>query len=288
MDMYNMRMKIFLLLLASCPALIFSQKENPQVQYDCKYSIKFINDTIKMTYGRKDEFILKTGENFSYGYSYLDFYRDSLMTSPHGGIIFANSLLDEFKSGSLSSMSDFYGSTISAAKLYKNYTKRRITVWDNISVHWFTYEEELIPQKWTVLEDTMTIAGYQCQKAVCDFRGRSYEAWFTSEIPINEGPWKFYGLPGLIVKIYDTKHHYDFELIEIKQTDEKIDARLLSTKKLVRFCSPTLTKTDRKTFLKSKFGEKGEMLSNMELSKVGLSSSPKTTQYGYFELDYNE
>lgn len=33
------------------------------------------------------------------------------------------------------------------------------------------------------------------QKATCDFAGRKWIAWFTTEIPIQDGPYKFYGLP---------------------------------------------------------------------------------------------
>ena len=35
-----------------------------------------------------------------------------------------------------------------------------------------------------------TVASFDCQKAECDFRGRRWEAWFTPEIPVSEGPWK--------------------------------------------------------------------------------------------------
>jgi len=42
-----------------------------------------------------------------------------------------------------------------------------------------------------------------------------FEAWFTREIPIAEGPYKFYGLPGLIIKISDSRDYYSFELTKI-------------------------------------------------------------------------
>lgn len=40
-------------------------------------------------------------------------------------------------------------------------------------------------------------------------------AWFTTEIPINEGPYKFNGLPGLIIEMYDTEQIFKFSLVSI-------------------------------------------------------------------------
>jgi len=277
-----------------CSTFVYSKKKDNKhlvdAKYECRYSIQYINDTIKMTNGREDWFILKIGNDLTYGYSYLDYYRaDSLFYQvPEGrGIqMLVDSYLEGVKNGTVTS-SNWNSSGLYYAKLYKDYREKKVKVLDNISVHWFIYEEELIPQNWIIRDDTATIAGYACQKAVCDYRGRSYEAWFTPEIPISEGPWKFYGLPGLIVKLYDTKYHYDFELVNIKAIEEKIDTQVLSTRKMIRIGSPKLTEIERKEFLRAKFGEKGEMISNMELAKVGLSSSSATEMnYDYIKLDY--
>jgi len=54
---------------------------------------------------------------------------------------------------------------------------------------------------WKVVDEYTSVLGYHCQKAICEFRGRSYEAFFTSKIPYNDGPYKFDGLPGLVLKV---------------------------------------------------------------------------------------
>ena len=54
------------------------------------------------------------------------------------------------------------------------------------------------------------IGPYKCKKATTNFRGRDYIAWFSEDIPINDGPFKFNGLPGLIVEIYDTEAKYSW------------------------------------------------------------------------------
>ena len=77
--------------------------------------------------------------------------------------------------------------------------------------------EELPLQKWKLLPGTLKIKNYLCHKAICTFRGRKYIAWYTKEIPISNGPWKFGGLPGLILKIYDTQHLYTFECIKVER-----------------------------------------------------------------------
>ena len=84
------------------------------------------------------------------------------------------------------------------------------------------YTESVPKQQWTLKDEQQNIHGYRCQKATCHWRGRDYEAWFTSEIPIQRGPWKFGGLPGLIVKIYDAKKEYNFELVKLERTPRPI------------------------------------------------------------------
>lgn len=71
-------------------------------------------------------------------------------------------------------------------------------------------------QQWTVQPDTLTICGQLCQKAVCHFRGRSFEAWFAPGIPVGMGPWKFGGLPGLILKVQDADRLYTFECVGVE------------------------------------------------------------------------
>ena len=69
---------------------------------------------------------------------------------------------------------------------------------------------------WEILPETKDILGYKCQKAKGKFRGREYIAWFSSEIPRSDGPWKFSGLPGLILAVQDTRGDFVFTCIAIE------------------------------------------------------------------------
>ena len=72
---------------------------------------------------------------------------------------------------------------------------------------------------WQVIEGTDTILGYVCHKAAISYTGRSYTAWFAPEIPINDGPWKFWGLPGLILKVTDEQDLFEWEGIGLKKSN---------------------------------------------------------------------
>lgn len=65
---------------------------------------------------------------------------------------------------------------------------------------------------WKISTEKQKIGEYNAQKATTDFGGRTWIAWFSSDIPFQDGPYKFYGLPGLIVKIEDVDHNYSWEL----------------------------------------------------------------------------
>jgi GLPGLI family protein len=54
-------------------------------------------------------------------------------------------------------------------------------------------------------------------KATTNYKGRVWEAWFSKEYPINDGPYKFTGLPGLIVSLKDSEGDHIFNLIQIKK-----------------------------------------------------------------------
>ncbi|HFK5569149.1 GLPGLI family protein [Elizabethkingia meningoseptica] len=79
----------------------------------------------------------------------------------------------------------------------------------------YQYEEKLPNFSWSLGNETKEILGYVCKKAMTEYRGRKYVAWYTTDIPINNGPYVFQGLPGLIMQIEDSKGHYNFTAIAI-------------------------------------------------------------------------
>ena len=65
-------------------------------------------------------------------------------------------------------------------------------------------EDNAPPIQWKITNETSEILGFPCKKAIGNFRGREVYAYFTPQISTNSGPWKYYGLPGLILKAGDS------------------------------------------------------------------------------------
>lgn len=62
--------------------------------------------------------------------------------------------------------------------------------------------------RWSLESGDTLISGVPCKKATCNYAGRHYIAWYDENFPVPYGPYIFYGLPGLIMKIYDDKRNW--------------------------------------------------------------------------------
>ncbi len=98
---------------------------------------------------------------------------------------------------------------------------------NEISRHYYmladTYKlTEPVKLDWKIEKDIAEKYGYNCQKAILKYKGRDWEAWFTQDIPIQEGPYVFGGLPGLIVEMKDASHSYEFFFSGLKKDFHKI------------------------------------------------------------------
>jgi GLPGLI family protein len=184
---------------------------------NCTYKLNYIIDTLNKSRISTDIQTLQIGKDISKYYSqYLLDYSVKVKKLTDQGAQNVPSLTN-------------YGAC--SYEVFKYYPKGKYTVTDfgtrqiRANVH-----EELIPViPWVIGNEFDTVLSYRCQKAVTKFKGRTYEAWFTTEIPIGNGPWKLGGLPGLIMKVSDSQHYFNFECIglEILKIKEPIKFYLL-------------------------------------------------------------
>jgi len=108
-------------------------------------------------------------------------------------------------------------------KVTKQYPDFKTHLFTKISSDSYKIEEDKKPE-WKILPDKQKIGEYNAQKATTKYGGREWTAWFSTDLPFQDGPYKFYGLPGLIVKIEDKTGSHSLTLVgnkTIQTTTEK-------------------------------------------------------------------
>ena len=171
----------------------------------CIYQLQYQPDSMDHKNIRSESMLLLIGRSSSL-YQSLNFYlRDSILNN-----------LKTKDWETIKNIHKIYSSSF-LYQIYKNYPEGKISFVEEIFDDPFLIEQPMNLFNWKITSDTATISGYHCQKATTHFAGRDYIAWFTLEVPISEGPYKFNGLPGLIVKIGDTRQQYVFTLTSLQQ-----------------------------------------------------------------------
>ncbi|TVQ90646.1 MAG: GLPGLI family protein [Bacteroidetes bacterium] len=102
-------------------------------------------------------------------------------------------------------------------RIHKNYPTGKTTFTDIIMPDFFQYSEEYANFDWELTDEKKKYQRYNTQKATTYYGGRFWEAWFTTSLPIMEGPYKFAGLPGLILELVDSDNYYRFSLVSIEK-----------------------------------------------------------------------
>ena len=152
------------------------------------------------------------------------------------------------------------------ASIKKNYRNKDFIFQNNLMLKTFEFPRTKLPVfNWEITNTTKTLLGYKCQLATLTYKGRDYKAWFSTAIPIQDGPWKFYGLPGLIFKIADTQNHYSFTLKEIKKETKKMPQQTVG-KKVIKVNPENELKVVKAIFNKFKENAIGE--SRVRLNKL--------------------
>jgi len=122
-------------------------------------------------------------------------------------------------------------------KVTKEYPDFKTFLFKNISTDRYKVKEDKKPE-WKILSDKQKIGEYNAQKATTSFGGREWTAWFSTDLPFQDGPYKFYGLPGLIVKVEDATGSHSMTLIgnkTVKSVDAEKDMQVPENVKILGF-----------------------------------------------------
>lgn len=170
------------------------------------YQVTTTPDSTNVDSKKTELAYLDTNGKQSYFYAENTLKRDSVMERMRATRNFDRSQMENLRSNLQFSVD-------------KDLGKQIITYKSRIGRDQYSYNETPSFQ-WKILPETVKIGEYETQKAEVNYGGRTWYAWFTPQIPLQDGPYKFSGLPGLIVKAQDAKGYYSFDLMQTKKIAE--------------------------------------------------------------------
>lgn len=162
-----------------------------------------------------DLYNLDIGQNASMFFSHTEFLRDSVKRDLQKKGYIGLEIIESLNEQGLRQGQKDVVITNNSKNQYLNYTI--------IGAKLFSAKEPIEKIDWKILKDTITIFQYKCIKAITNFKGREWIVWFAPEIHLNIGPWKFHGLPGLILKANDSENHYSFDCVDMLKIDKNIN-----------------------------------------------------------------
>lgn len=156
------------------------------------YEVKYKKDSTSKDITRENYYLDITKEDIAY-YNRLNYINDSMFVATgHYG---------------------FKGNRLTSFLIKKNNSNTYQNYEYIGDVNFYKIPEEA-KQQWNITDSIKVSNNFRLQKATTQFGGRNWIAWFTKDIPMPYGPYKFNGLPGLIMELYDTKKDYYFNVIK--------------------------------------------------------------------------
>jgi GLPGLI family protein len=231
-----------------------------EAKFIAHYTLAYKEDTLNLDKPRKEEFLLFLGDHLSRFIGKTNYQIQlewkAIKTKEENKQWFNNFAMSGVKFR-------FYH------EFHKNYPEGKMTCYHHITAGPFLYEEDLKLFDWQLTNITDTIAGYTVHQATTYFGGRSWIAWFSPEIPFNDGPYKFNGLPGLIIKVQDTQMHYDFELNSIEKPEEPVN---------IEFEERNYFKTTKIRFFRAEDYARDNIVSTVKSMGNGIEAQQKVAK----------
>lgn len=154
-------------------------------------------------------------------------------------------------------------------RIYKNYPTGQITYMDKIIPTYFQYSEPLDVFQWQLADSSTTIGDFKANCAYTVYGGRRWVAWYTTDIPISDGPYKFRGLPGLIIRLYDDQKHYVFEMEKLERYEEGVPIELIDR---------DWVETNRTDFLKAQENLKRDIVNRAQEAGVAVEGQQQAAR----------
>lgn len=243
-----MKNKITILFLLSA-LTAFGQKTD-KIIASVYYTFKHMPDTLQKDFFRTENMVLYVGKDLNKYISRDKEIKDSIR-------------IKQIESGG-GTVINTAGQKTTATEIYIDKNQRQMIVSESLIKRYF-YEDAFPLINWKIMNEVKDFENLKCTKAVGEFKGRIYTAWFTTDLPISGAPWKLCGLPGLIIEAYDNKKEVFFQLSAIgKQSDSNSiispPQNAIKTNKKDYFMMLDAAKNDPVAFINASAAEAGSGL----------------------------
>ncbi|SDD30083.1 GLPGLI family protein [Algoriphagus faecimaris] len=220
------QIKITVFLIAYISGVqLFAQNNNFAFFYEMEYS----RDTTDLELKEKELMVLWRMGDSSLFQSYSGYQKDSVYA------IYLNQAKQNDKLGKEAGSIDLtqmlqqmakYPAAKVQYKVLKSGEDGDIRQYRKLFKNEYVFSEPSDNLAWKFTDGAKEILGFDCQLARVSYSGREYFAWFTPEIPFNDGPYIFGGLPGLILELYDADCHYNFKLVGVENREVDFSKQL--------------------------------------------------------------
>jgi len=211
-------MKSILMPFFLCFSVIFyAQKTDIQYSYKATYNLEYQEDSTDQNSIKSETVVLYLGEGVSRYSSLGKAVKDSLTETLDPS---NKSMAEFYRIRSITPETDFH------YKIFKNHNDNELILAEKVFKDKLKYKQTLNLMNWEIEQETKEVLGYKVQKASGSFAGREYEAWFSPELPFSDGPYKFAGLPGLILEISDLQDHYHFTFSAFQELEKLVPKTL--------------------------------------------------------------
>jgi len=106
---------------------------------------------------------------------------------------------------------------------YKNFENGYLINREKILMKKFYIEDGIDLFDWELKNEKKEILGHECKRAEVSFRGDRYIAYYAPDVPISNGPWKFHGLPGLILDVRSADNIFRLIAKSIEFANENLE-----------------------------------------------------------------
>ena len=180
------------------PIIGFAQ-DAVRVEYEVRQ--EFDRSNIKQTSARMEEMLVNS-ENKRY-------YFELFVNATNSNFTEIERINNEqgrgISVGLLSNVSSNIYKDFNSKELYENNKmKPKLFIKDSIQTF-----------PWVLSKEESTILGYKVRKATYTNNNQTVEAWYAPDLPFRDGPSRFNGLPGLILKI---KFKMPYLIVDVNNT----------------------------------------------------------------------